>query len=112
MGLENVPRLGPLRAVRGLFGSPAVIVDVPRLLEMIELVVFGGSLGRRGRAGDVGDRGYVVPVDAMADAEHEGGQQQPKAGGLGPRAAVQRVTSRRNQGEDELRDLHGRMLPA
>jgi hypothetical protein len=49
------------------------------------LLAMGGRPGVRGsrRAGDVGDRRDVIPVDSMANPEKAGGDQQANALGGG-----------------------------
>ena len=71
---------------RGDRGARARVVGADLCVAAVAVVRAGdrlvlarvGGLGhprRGGRAGDVGDRRDVVPVDAVADAEQEAGQQ-------------------------------------
>jgi hypothetical protein len=62
-------------AVRVRLGSGQVVGDVPIL----------ARVGRRGRAGDVGDRCDVIPIDAVANPKQERRRQegQSRRGGSG-----------------------------
>jgi hypothetical protein len=46
------------------------------------LVLDLGCFRRAGRAGDVGDCRYVIPIDAMAQTENEGSQEQRDGSGV------------------------------
>ncbi len=64
------------------FVGSAVAVSVGNRRLVLQLVMFLGVLGDVGRRRDVRDRRDVVPVDAMAQAEHEGGHEQSDGIGL------------------------------
>ena len=67
----------------------AVIVVVARDGPVLARVRRLGHARGRGRAGDVGDRRDVVPVDAVANAQQEAGEQDAEVrrggGGCGDR---------------------------
>ena len=65
------PDLAVAAVAVAVTGDVAVLLDVGRI----------GHAGGRGRARDVGDRGDVVPVDAVADAEQQPGQQDAEVHG-------------------------------
>ena len=69
------------RVVGAHLVSATVAVDVSGHRQV--LIGVGGlrDAGRRGRAGDVGDRRDMVPVDPVADPQQQAGDQDADAGG-------------------------------
>ena len=88
--------------VRSELAGAAVLVDVAARRAMFGLVASLAGGRRCGRARDVGNRGDVVPVDAVSEPEQERGHQEADtaAGGDGERGA-----------DDEGEIGHGPMAP-
>jgi hypothetical protein len=95
-------------------GVPAVLVV---MLDLVlgrvlvdRLVVQLGGVGGRRRRGHVGDGGEVVPVEAVADAQHERGRDQPEGAGVGHRRMIVVIATGCNN--DRMNGPGGRRSPS
>jgi hypothetical protein len=80
--------MGRFRVVSAQLGVATMTVGMAVTQLVHFLVLDLGSFGGTGRAGDVGDRRDVVPVDAVAQPEDQGGQQQGEGSGIGHRGIM------------------------